>query len=287
MISEIDARTQYLKIEFERKKLYYGIFYGLVCGFAFVLLAWGIDAWLLMRANNTYSWVKFVTGLVLCVPASGLVGGMTVHYGKHGLSLLFWLLLAVLFSWLVIWLPTDGTAEILRELDPRLFARLNYGDVYNLNQFRAFSIFVIGLAAAICGLLEISLVEQALNSSHASGALMMVVVGVVLFGLAGIASDNLVNDSFREPVQAVNDLIQFAKDHQGEDVPRDIARQKHLSAVSQLSDILNRPRELTLIHYDPYLGQMEILVNFEGTLVQCTTIYGQPTNCNPLTSSID
>jgi len=142
--------------------------------------------------------------------------------------------------------------------------------------------FIVGLAAVICGLLEINLVEQALFNPYTSGSIMMVMVGLVLFGLAGSACDHLINSNFREPVVIVDELMNFAREHQGKDLPPDIARKEHISSVDQIGDVLDEPHRLTLIEFDQFLGQMEVLVHFDKVLVKCTVIYSQPTNCIPL-----
>jgi hypothetical protein len=269
---------------YQRKKLLYGSIYGLVCGLAFVIFAWGIDAVLLYRANSTFSFLKLVAGLVICVPASTLAGRLTVAESNHWVAFLVWAALAALFAWLVLWLPTDGTREIGGELNHSLSPFLQQGEIANLWQYRLFVTLIIALASILSGLLEINLVEGALLNSYPASIISMVAVSVVLFGIAGAACDYMINTNFREPVVVLHDLLVFAREHQGEEVPTNIARKMHLSSVRQIGDILNTPHRLTLMKYDPHLGQMEVLVNFDDVLVQCTTIYGQPTNCIRLLS---
>ncbi len=269
--------------DFERRKLKFGLLYGLFCGASFVIFTWGIDAFLLFRASATHSFLKFIVGLLLCVPVSMWVGQMTMKHGSHLLGLVLWVMMGLFFSWLVIWLPMDGSRIILRELDPGLAALLRYGEVNNLWQYRLFVSIPISLAAIVCGLLEINVVEQALLNSSASGIVILAMVGSMLFGIAGSGCDYLVNSTFREPILVVDDLLNFARQNMGQEVPPEVARKKHLSSVRQISDILNYPHQLTLGEYDQFLGQMEVLVRFDQILVQCTTIYGQPANCTRLT----
>jgi len=265
--------------QFEKRKLQLGLVYGLACGLAFVLFAWGIDALLLSRAHGTYAFLKLAAGAAVCVPVSGLVGRMTVEHENHFISLVLWALLALVFSWLVIWLPARGAKEIIGELSPGYSRLLHYGEIRNLWQYRMFVTIIVGLAAVICGLLEINLVEQALLNPYAASIVILVLAGALLFGIAGSACDYLFTSNFREPVLAVDDLLRYAREHQGEEIPPDIVRKKHLGSVRQISDILGRPYRLMLMEYDPFLGQMEVLVRFNEVLVQCTTIYSQPTNC--------
>ncbi|HSQ17854.1 MAG TPA: hypothetical protein VLM83_09165 [Anaerolineales bacterium] len=263
----------------KHKKLKYGLSYGLVGGVAFAIFAWGVDALLLTLAHATYPWIKFIPGLIICALAGGLVGWLTIRFENHLIALLLWLLLAVLFSWLVVWLPLTGAPGIIKLLDPELATRFDFSQVQDIYQFRLVGLLAIGLAASISGLLEINLVENALLAPSGFTHILTLLVCLILFGVGGSSTDHLINTNFREPIQAVDKLIQFAADNEGKEVPSITARAMHLSAVKDLDEYLQSPRKLSIIAFDPPLGMMNILVDFDGPLVQCTAIYSQPTNC--------
>ena len=268
-----------MELEVKRKKLFLGLIYGLAGGLAFAVFAWGVDAWLLARANVAFYGVKFIPGLLICIPAGGITGWLTARFNSHRTALLLWGLLTLLYSWLVVWLPLEGTPYLIKALDPDLGRWIEYSTVGAVLQFRAVSFIIISFAAIICGLLELNLIGQALLSPYGSSSATMLLVCLILFGAVGSASDHMINTNFREPLQVVDDLIQFAADNEGQEVPRAIARSKHLSAVNQIEGLLQSSRQLTLLAFDPNLGLMDILVDFEGSLVKCTTIYAQPTDC--------
>jgi hypothetical protein len=271
-----------LKTNISRKKLVLGLIYGLVAGLAFSLFAWGIDAWLLARANATYYWINLIPGMLLCMLAGGFIGWLTIYFNKHSLALLLWGLLAVFFAWLVVWLPLTNAPNLLKWLDPGLADWLNFSEVEYLSLYRLVGVVTIGLACIIGGLLEINLVEQAMLSAYGSSLGVALVVCATIFALVGSAADNLINVNLREPVQAVDKLIQFAADHAGQEVSKQEARKMHLSAARNIGDLLQSGRRLTLISYDESFGMVDILVDFEGRLVKCTAIYSQPTDCVPL-----
>lgn len=275
---EADAK----KTEFADRKQLFGLLYGLVSGFAFAFFAWGVDAWLLNQAHTAFWWVKFGVGLLICLSAGGLVGWYTIYTGSHWQALLVWGGLAFLLSRVLTWLPINAAPYLLKSLDPSLKGFLQYTEPEAVFQFHLFGFIIVGLAAVICGLLEISLVDQALLSPSGAAPVLMLAVCLLLFSLAGSASDYLVNVNFREPVQVVDELIQYAADHEGEEIPPATARKLHLSAVRDIGGVLQKPRSLNLVAFDSHLGQMEILVNFDGFLVKCTTIYAQPTDCKLL-----
>lgn len=168
---------------------------------------------------------------------------------------------------------------MLSYLSPDLEQWLKFPKIDGITQIMFFSLIVIGLAAVICGILEINLVEQVMHSSNSSSLITMMIIGIIVFGIVGNAVDQLLNVNFREPIQALNATIQTAIDYDGKIVPKEIARARHLSAINHLGIDFNQPRHLTLITYDPGLGYMEILVNLKDIWLKCTTIYNQTANC--------
>jgi len=156
---------------------------------------------------------------------------------------------------------------------------IDYPLVDKVNQFKVVGIIVIAFPVILGGLLEDNLVDVVLMSSHKGTILSFILVCGLIMGLAGFAGDELTNKHFREPIKALDDLFQFAIDNQGKELDDVLIRRKHLKTVEGLESILPRSRRLTLIAFDEYLAQMDILVNFEGVWVKCTTIYSQPVMC--------
>jgi hypothetical protein len=267
----------------KRKKLSMGLIYGLVAGSAFALFAFGIDAFQLFRANAIYPWLKFIPAFLACLAAGGLVGLLTMAFENHKMALLLWGLFALFCSWLVVWLPFSGSQYFLDRIDPGLAQYFNFKAVQDLYQYRLVSLATLGLAAIISGLLEINLVQQASTSSNYSSILAAVLVCTFLFALAGSATDQAINTNLREPVQVINEMLQFARENQGKEVSKQVARSMHLSAARNLGDLIQKDRRLALVSYDQGLGMVDVLVNFEGTLVKCSAIYSQPTDCTILT----
>jgi hypothetical protein len=266
--------------EFKNRKRFIGLIYGLVSGVSFAIFAWGIDAFLLAMSNAAFFWIKFLPGIIVCALAGSAAGWLTIYFENHGLAILIWGFAAILFTSLTIWLPTSGTELMLKLLNPDLSKWIKFSEIDNIAQFKMIGFLMIGLAAVICGLLEINLVNQVMLSSHSSSLAATLLICFVIFGLAGSASDYLINIHFREPVQALNNLIQTKVDYGEEEIPDKVARQLHLSAIRNLPVDLSKPRQLLLISFDKTLGNMSILVNLKGTYIKCTMIYSQASNCS-------
>jgi signal transduction histidine kinase len=270
--------------QFNQKRQRSGWIFGLAAGVAFALSAWGIDAIKLSNAHLAFPFMKFLPGLVICALAGSLVGWLSIRIGKTWVSLVLWLGFAILANWLTIWLLISATPALISYFQPNLSNFLDYATVENLHQFRVIGMIVIGVPCFLCGFLEFHMVDQAMASSSSGGLISMILFCAVIMAVAGLASDEMLNRNFREPVQALDELFQFAQDNAGKEVDKTIARRKHLRVVEDLGNLVQNPRKLTLIAYDATLGQMDMLVDFGGTWVRCTTIYSQPTKCDLVTN---
>jgi hypothetical protein len=264
-----------------RSKKFVGMLYGMVAGLAFSIFAWGIDAVLLASSHGALPWVKILPGLIFCVLSGGLVGWLTIRFESHLLALALWVALAFFFSRLIIWIPLKITPIIIRLLDSDLGAYLKYPYYDSLNQNAWFSFGAIVIVALICGLLEINLVEQALFSSGSFAVLVPLLLCFFGFALVGKTSDSMLNQQIREPVLAVDDLLQFAVENIDQEVPGDVARSMHLGATNTIKDYLPLERRIIMSNFDESIGQVDVLVDFSGIWVRCTAIYSQVTYCKP------
>lgn len=268
-----------MNAQFSSKKQRLGLLYGVAAGLAFSITAWGVDAFLLMQAHATFPLLKFIPGLLICTLTGGLVGWLTIRIERIWAALFLWALLACLFVWLAVWLPLKFTPIFLKFSLPKISDLLYYPQIDNEIQFKIFGWMVIGFLCLVCGLMEIHLLDQALLTTGTLSLITPLLVSLALFTIAGNSADDLLNRILREPVQIMDNLIQFAADNEGKEISPIVIRQKRLSVVRNLDGLVMRPRKLTLIAFDRTLGQMDILVDFNGRLARCSVIYNQPTLC--------
>lgn len=266
--------------EFTHRKQILGLLFGLIAGAAFSLTTWGVDAVLLAIAHAATPFVKFIPGLIVSVAACGLVGWLSVRLEKARIAVLLWLALAVFLSWLVMWLPLHLAPGLQAAFNPQLRSYFDFPPIDGKGQILFFVFLVTGFVSLVCGMLEIHLIDQAMISQGGMAIVTPLLISLALFGFAGISADELMNRNLREPIQAMNEVIQFAADNQGKDVSAKTAREKRLSVVKELTGLIDRPRRLTVIGYDSSMWQIEVLVDFQGELATCTVMVNQPTMCS-------
>jgi hypothetical protein len=268
-----------MKTSVNKRKQLVGLFFGLTAGVAFAVFAWGVDGFVLARAHGAYPWVKFIPGLLICLVGGGLVGWLTVRLHNPLIRIGLWLLFAVLLSKLFIWLPITVAPQIIGWFDSSLGGYLDYPVYVEFNQMQWFGFAIIALIAIICGLLENILIDQALFSTGTFSIYVPFIVSFMCFCMAGNVTDGILNKQIRVPIQEVDKLIQFALDNSEKEVPVEVRRSMHLSAVKNIKEYLPLNRRLILSNFDQSFGQIDILVQFNEYWVKCTTIYNQVTYC--------
>ena len=195
-------------------------------------------------------------------------------------SLLLWLLQALLFAHLVLWLPIKLAPRIISLFNPALGEFLKYPFHKELNQNLWIGFAIIAVVSLVCGLIQNILIDQALFSSGNFAIIVPLVICFLAFGLVGNSSDALLNKRFRESIQQVDKVIEFAIAHEGQEVPHEQARKMRLFALSQVQEVVTEERGLVLSNYDEMLGQVDVLVDFQGQWVKCPVIYNQVITCS-------
>ncbi len=271
-----------MKPEMSKKKQVAGLWYGLAAGLAFAVFAWGVDAFLLASANNSFAWVKFIPGLFICLCSGTLVGWLTVRLQNTLLAILLWIGQALLFAHLIIWLPLKIAPVLIRLFDPALGDYLKYPFYPELKQNLWVGFAIIAAVSIIIAVLENILIDQALFSAGTHAVVVPVIVAMLAFSLVGSTGDSLLNKHLREPVLIVDKLVDFAYENRNNDISSDLARKMHLNALKPVEDLLTDHHRVILSNFDQYLGQVDVLVIFKGHWVKCITIYNQVTNCTPL-----
>lgn len=268
-----------MKTSVNNRKQLVGLLFGLTAGLAFAVFAWGVDGLVLAGAHGAYPWVKFIPGLIISLICGGLVGWLTIRWQNTVLNLLLWFAFALLLSKLFLWLPIKAAPHIIGWFDGYLGNFLNYPLYKDFSHIQWIGFIVIALISLLCALLENLLIEQALFSTSSFSVIVPIIISFVFFCLAGNTIDGLYNKQIRQPILAVDNLIQFAIDNAGKEVSPETSRAMHLAAVNPIKEYLPLERTIILSNYDQMLGQIDVLVKFNGSWVKCTTVYNQVTFC--------
>jgi len=265
--------------EFSRKRSNLGVRYGLIAGLFFTLAAWGLDAIVLTRYHATLPFLKFVPALIICIPAAMLAGYLTAKAESGMLGLVIWGGLAVLYTFLVINLPTKFAPWFLSKIHPELSPILHFEDLIGLWGYWFYCLFAIGITCLLCGLLENVMLDQGLASSSLLGAQMPFVFCALIMLLSGLFGDILLTRDFRKPVVAYDQLFNNAAIYHGQNVDDQTKRILRLGTVDVLGDLVLQPHTLTLVEIDRYLSLTKLLVEFDDQPAICQAVQSNPTFC--------
>jgi hypothetical protein len=262
-----------------RLKRRLGMIYGMTMGLTFAVSTWGVDGYLLSQSNTLYPWLKFIIGASICAIAGGLAGWLVARLEKGILAPIFYLGVAFVFAWLIIFLPLQIFPKIVSWIDPQTGGLLNYIFHDNFNSRFILAFIWIALFVALAGILQIPLTEPAAFATSFFGKIAPLIVCAVIMVINGAIVDSVTNEPLRSPILILDETIQFSLDHRGEEVDRALAREMHITSLRAVQEVIDQPRRLIVGSYDAWLGQINVLVRFGNTWVDCAVIYNQPSFC--------
>ena len=266
-----------------RLKRRIGMAYGMTVGLSLAASAWGVDAYLLSQADALYPWLKLIAGAILCAAAGGLAGWLVARFEKGILALLFYLGASLVFAWLIVYLPLQIFPRIVSWLDPETGGLLNYIFYENFNARFTVAFVWVALFVCLAGILQIPLTEPAVFSTSFFGKITPLLVCSIIMIISGTILDTVINEPLRSPILEMNETIKFSLDHRGEEVDRALAQAMHMTSLRGIQDVIDQPRRLIVGSFDQWIGQVNILVRFGDTWVDCVTVYNQPSFCKYVT----
>lgn len=262
-----------------RAKHTYGIWFGASLGLLFSIFAWGIDAFMLGGMNSFYPWVKFAGGALPCMLAGGFTGWLSARLGKPAIAFLLWAVTAFFFSWLTVALPLRITPILLGMVDPDIQGLLHY-TLYDNFTTRINAAYIwIGIFVALSGLLQLPLSETAVFSTSTMGKTSPMLVCLVLMGICGMLIDGLNNELLRSPIKAMNETLQYAVDHEGQEVDPLDSRRMRLASLRKVEDLVTPEYKMIVSGYDELIVEVNVLIRFKNAWVECDVLYNQPVTC--------
>jgi len=276
-----DENTRNKILSLKRK---FGLTYGAAAGFAFAVTSWGWDGYILNASHAYFPWLMFLIGLSICVVFGAISGWLTARFQSSLLGILFWVITAAGFAWLMIALPLQINPAIVSKLDPQLGALLTYAnDGEFMFRFGASLIWVFPFML-IVGATQLSITEPAVFSTSFFGKIVPLFFCAVVMGLSGMFTDSLINMHFRDAVTALDATIQFVVDNQNnENIDPALSRQMHARALWEVDEQVQESRKLFVGSYDEYFGEFHVLVKFSDQWVDCLVLYNQPNTCHLIT----
>jgi hypothetical protein len=257
-----------------------GLWLGLISGMAFGLSTWGLDALALGSASVDRPWIKLAMGLTISLAIGALAGWLTAVIGRGVVGVLVWGTAGIAYAWLAGHIPFDGQSAFLRLVEPQLGDITAYPFGESAKVRTILLMVIVGGLSALAGVLELVLLDQAKGATSGLARAFSMALTIPFFGLAGIASDGIINRPLREPLLAIHHVIEWAVEARSRPVDPSVARQRHLGAVGGIEDLIGDPYEMMLGSYDGFsLMSFSVEVDFDGTWARCTVLASSPGYC--------
>jgi hypothetical protein len=273
-VSELTASQQVLR---ERRML--NIIYGGFAGMAFAIGMWGLDAYLLSQAHAYLPWLKLALGIILCAAVAGTASWLASRREMSLVSLLIWIVSALLLAFLTVSIPLQIITGILGRINPELAGHLDYSISIGYISRLWIAIIWITIFVVISGILQSALVDSAAFSTSTVGKFIPLMGAAVLMGISGVLMDDLVNARFRNAIYSVDSSIEFNLAHPNGNYEFDEGRIYHASALQNVIHLISQDHRLVVQDFDETLEIVKVLIQFEDGYVVCGTVYGQANFC--------
>jgi len=258
-----------------RQKL--NILIGMAAGLVYAIFAWGIDDYLLFKANASLPWLKFALAILPVLLIFGLVswlGSITSHMITR---LLLWMGSACGISFLVSILTFQAGAEVMKALNPQISSHINYL-VPDGIRGRLFVILVMtNILFILGGMLFEPASEALISASGVISWLVPVALCFAFFAGAGYVADSNFNTELRDQIVAVDEQIDEISQVDLNSLSE--YEQRMVRRFTKLDVDLAGPHKLLVSSFDNSFSQVEVLIDFNGRWAKCMALNSRVGNC--------
>ncbi len=254
----------------DRQRL--GVLYGLLAGTGFALTAWAIDASQLAEAHAFLPWGKFVAGWIAALILGGLAGWLTARLNSVLIGAMVWAALGSLLTLGVSWLAYQGAIPLFEQFYPEIASKMDYALNPAIEIRTGIAVVVSGLIGIAVGIAELNQLDSALAGANLFQRLISLVAGLVIFGVAGLIANNLIQSNLRQPVITVNNALVYAQEHRGQTLEIHEARQHGQTALRSLGDLAYQPYRLYVSSFDEYLSMIWVTLDFGDVHTRCSVL---------------
>jgi len=259
----------------DQKKIYTTM--GAIAGFVYAFFAWGLDAIQLMAAHASLPWIKFVIAVLPVMALFTLVSWLSTRVTHLVLRLLLWMVLATGLSFLISLFSFQFNAVVLRSIHPQVSPLINYITPAGISSRRFVIIIMTNILLMVGGLLFETASQSYFSASGVLGRFMPILLCLAFFGGAGYVADSNFNTELRDQLISVDDQLEEVANLDMDNLSEREARM--VRRFTKLDVDLKGPRKLVIGNFDDSFSQVQMLIDFDGTWVNCLTLNGFVGNC--------
>jgi hypothetical protein len=253
----------------------------LLAGGTLVAVLWGIDAWSLHQIGGILPWAKASLAALCVILPLAVLGWLSARFRSPAVTAILWLAAGVAFGWFTAQVAFRVFPWALVRWAPEAAPFVSYDFGIGPSTRGVLASMLCGLLFLLAGGLSSSLQEGATGGIYPAARALSILAWIGLFAITGAMVDSLVNAPLRAPANTVDELIAYRLSFPG-DVNTPEGRRRHASVLNPAEDLLPRPHRIAVGGYDDTLELTRVLVDFEGSWVECTVLAHQPIFCETL-----
>lgn len=250
---------------------------GILCGCVFALVVWGYDGYLLSRAHAALPWLKLAIGILPCVVVGGLAGWLTMKINNMVMRIFLWVAVAVFFSFLTSFIPFTASPVVFRWAFPEIGARIQFNAPDTINARRFITIVMTTIFLIIAGLIFENVNDSIRTSQGVMGAVFSAIFLLAFFAGAGYTADSNFNADLRAPIVALDEKLEYVATV--DLATLDETETRALKRYTKLDVNFQGPRRLLITTFDELISQVTVVVDFDGTLAECSVMNGHASSC--------
>lgn len=256
-----------------------GLIAGLVSGFIFSIVAWGIDFAILTVSRVVYPWIKFLPAAILVIGLAGLVGFLAAKSGRGLPTFLLWTGWGLGSFFVASYLPYRISERIIQTLNPMLGAEISYPIPPMQDTRMIFGLIVVLVISAIVSFLFPNVIDQLHMGVDLGPIIVSLLVWSALFALDGFVLDSIYNAPLRTPLALTAETIETARANEALLDKGSEASKLHILAMKPLRAVFRRPYYISLKTYEDFNESMQVWVDFDGFWYTCNVANNQVINC--------
>jgi len=262
-----------------------GLINGLLIGLALGLGAWGLEALRVARLPSPLYLPTLLLGLLLVVALGGLVGWLTARIANNIVSVILWIVVAVVTMLIMGYLPYYGRSFVVWLADTRFWGRPIFP--YPLGGGQSGLILgglLIMLALGVLGLLQGYRLERLVSDSGQGQRMsrrnwFALLLPLPLVFLASLVTQSVMANPAATAVEQTYQAIEVARNYQGDLIALKDSGGPNVAALRGVHDRLTAGYTLSIVDINPLNSTVIVGADFPGAWLYCRVINDQLTHC--------
>lgn len=263
-----------------------GLINGLLIGSAMGLGAWGAEALKVTRLDIPLYLPSLLLGFAAVMFLGGMTGWLTARVARAMLTVLLWVLTAILSMLIIGYMPYHGRTFIAWLADPRFWGKAIYpytlgGTTSGLILGGLLVILVLGILGLLQGYRLDNMMAEAGRRQTLTGRVWLsLAVPLPIVFLASLVTQNVIANPSATAVELTHRAIAGAQGFEGDYLDLGKVDGVNYVALRGLEGRLEGPFTLAVTEIDSSMGIVIVAANFEnGNWVYCRSINDQLIYC--------